>query len=111
LLACVVLWLLATAPFSLPARSAWHTAAIPAAAALLVTAMFLPWQKVCYPTGSDFGRYSGRCLSANGWAMIAGSTAAVLATLLVMATLALRRLGASVVELTVGIGLLVRTFG
>ena len=39
---------------------------------------------------------------------IAGSAAAALATLLIGATFALRRLAASVVELTVGIGLLRR---
>ena len=42
---------------------------------------------------------------------IAGSAAAALATLLIGATFALRRLAASVVELTVGIGLLVATLG
>jgi hypothetical protein len=42
---------------------------------------------------------------------MAGSAAAALATLLIGATFALRRLAASIVELTVGIGLLVATLG
>jgi hypothetical protein len=106
-----VVAVLCTAPVSWPAPSGWRPAAIPAAAALFLTALFLPWQKVCYPSGSDFGRYAGRCLSTNGWVTIAGSTAAVLAILLVVATLALRRLAPPVVELAFGTGLLVATLG
>lgn len=94
-----------------PARPPWHGIAAAAAASVLLAALFLPWQKVCYPTGSDLGPYSGRCLSTNGWVTIEGSAAAALATLLVVATLAQRRPAASAVELTVGIALLVATLG
>lgn len=106
-LALLALALLGTAPVW---RPPWHAVALAAAAAVLLAALFLPWQKVCYPTGSEFGPYSGRCLS-NGWVTIAGSAAAALATMLIGTTFALRRLAASVVELTVGIGLLVATLG
>ncbi|MGH2727555.1 MAG: hypothetical protein ACRDKS_11355, partial [Actinomycetota bacterium] len=94
-LALLPLALLGTAPVSRPTRPPWHAVAVAAGAVVLLAALFLPWQKVCYPTGSDFGPYSGRCLSTNGWVTIAGSAAAALATLLVAATFALRRLAAS----------------
>jgi hypothetical protein len=110
-LALLALALLGTAPVSRPARPPRHAVAVAAAAAVLLAALFLPWQNVCYPTGSDLGPYSGRCLSTNGWVTIAGSAAAALATLLVVATFALRRLAASVVELSVGFALFVATLG
>jgi hypothetical protein len=47
-----------------------------AVVALFLTALFLQWQKSCYPTGSDLGLYAGRCLTTNGWATLSGSTAA-----------------------------------
>jgi hypothetical protein len=109
-LALVALALVGTVPLSRPIRPSRRVVATAGAAALLLTALFLPWQTVCYPSGSDFGRYSGRCLSTNGWVTIAGSAAAALTILLVGATFA-RWLAASVVELTVGIGLLVATLG
>jgi hypothetical protein len=71
------------------------------AAALLVTALFLPWQTVCY----------GRCVSVNGWTTAAGPAAAVLAIALVIVTLAPRRLAVSATALAAGIGLLVATLG
>jgi len=110
-LALLALALLGAAPVSRPARPPWHAVAPAAGAVVLLAALFLPWQKVFDPTDSDLGPYSGRCLSTNGWVTIAGSAAAALATLLVAATFALRRLAASVVELTVGIALFVATLG
>ncbi|HEU0246303.1 MAG TPA: hypothetical protein VFR38_04385 [Gaiellaceae bacterium] len=110
-LALLALALLGTAPVSRPTRPPWHAVAVAAGAAVLLAALFLPWQKVCYPTGSEFEPYSGRCLATNGWVTIAGSAAAALATLLVAATFAPRRLAVSVVELTAGIAILVATLG
>lgn len=110
-LALLALALLGTAPVSRPARPPWHAVGVAAGAVVLLAALFLPWQKVCYPTGSEFGPYSGRCLSTNGWVTIAGSAAAALTTLLVAATFALRRLAVSVVELTAGIAIFVATLG
>ena len=110
-LALLALALLGTAPVSRSVRPRWHAVAVAAGAVVLLAALFLPWQKVCYPTGSDFGPYSGRCLSSNGWVTIAGSAAAALTTLLVAATFALRRLAASTLELTAGIAILVATLG
>jgi hypothetical protein len=110
-LALVAIALRRAAPISPPRRPAWHVLATAAAAAVFLTALFLPWQQVCYPTGSDFGRYAGRCLSTDGWVSIAGSMSAALAILLLVAMLAPRRVGVAVVELAIGIALLVATVG
>jgi hypothetical protein len=54
-LALLGLALLRTAPALQPARPPWHGIAAAAAAALVLAALFLPWQKVCYPAGSGLG--------------------------------------------------------
>jgi hypothetical protein len=93
------------------AQSSWRELAAGAAGALFLAALFLPWQRWCYSTSSDFGPLAGRCISANGWETIVGAAAAVLALALVVALLEPRRLPLSVVELAVGFGLLVATLG
>jgi hypothetical protein len=106
-LALVALALLHGAPVVRPTRPPAHAVAAGAAAGLLLTALFLPWQKVCFPAESGVRQ----CLSTNGWVTIAGSAAGALAILLVVEAVALRRLGVSDVELGVGVGLLVATLG
>jgi hypothetical protein len=86
------------------------TAAL-AVVSLFLTALFLPWQKVCYPTGSDLGPYSGRCLTTNGWATISGSTAGLLSLLVALVLLTPRRFLLSAAELAVGTALFVATLG
>jgi hypothetical protein len=103
--------LIECAQFTRPARPPWLALATGAAAGLVVTSLFLPWQTACYATGSDFGPYSGRCVSTNGWTATAGTAAAVLAIALIVVTLAPWRRAASVVELAAGTGLLVATLG
>ena len=88
-----------------------HATAALAVVALFLTALFLPWLKVCYPTGSDLGPYSGRCLTTNGRATISGSTAALLSLLVVLVLLTPRRFLPSAVELAVGTALFVATLG
>lgn len=88
-----------------------HATAVLAVVALFLTALFLPWQKVCYPTGSDLGPYSGRCLTTNGWVTISGSTAALLSLLVVLVLLTPRRFLPSAAEFAVGTALLVATLG
>jgi hypothetical protein len=68
-----------------------RTAAALAVVALFLTSLFLPWQKSCYPTGSDLGLYAGRCLTTNGWVTLSGSTAATLSLLIALVMLAPRR--------------------
>jgi hypothetical protein len=70
---------------------------------LLVVALFLPWQEVCYERRSEFGAYSGRCLSTNGWTTPLGSVAAIMAIALALA--------ASTLELAAGLALAVATLG
>ena len=103
--------LIDAADISRPARPPRLALATAAAATLVLTSLFLPWQKACYASGSDFGRYSGRCISTNGWTTNVGSAAAVLAILLVIVTLTLRRRAGLVVELAAGTGVLVATLG
>jgi hypothetical protein len=98
-------------PVSRQARFGWQGTAAAAVVALFLMALFLPWQKVCYPTGSDFGPYSGRCLTINGWVTISGSTAALLSLLIALAMLTARRLVVSAGELAVGTALFVATLG
>lgn len=93
------------------ARFGWQATGALATVALFVTALFLPWQQVCYPAGSSLGPYSGRCLATNGWGTISGSTAAILSLLIALAILAPRRFIASSVELAVGTALVVATLG
>jgi hypothetical protein len=88
-----------------------HATAALAVVALFLTAFFLPWQKVCYPTGSDLGPYSGRCLTTSGWVTISGSTAAILSLLVALGMLVPRPFVASAVELSVGTALFVATLG
>jgi hypothetical protein len=80
------------------------------AAALLVTALFLPWQRECFERARGFGSYGGRCISTNGWNGSLGAAAALLAIGLVIVTTVSRRWFPPVV-LAAGIGLLVATFG
>jgi len=109
--ACVALALIEGAQVARSARPSWLALATGGAAGLLITGLFLPWQNACYATGSDFGPYSGRCVSMNGWTTTAGTAAAVLAIVLVIVTLAPRRRTASIVEFAAGTGLLVATVG
>ena len=109
--ALVALAVLDVGHVSRPARPSWQALATSAAAALVVTAIFLPWQEACYGTGSDFGPYSGRCVSTNGWPTLEGSVAGVLAIAVVIVAFAPRRLPVSVTELAAGVGLLVATLG
>jgi hypothetical protein len=88
-----------------------HARAVLGAIALFLTALFLPWQKVCYPTGSGLGPYSGRCPATNGWVTIPGSTAAILSLLIALTIFVPRRYVASAVELAVGTALFVATLG
>jgi hypothetical protein len=88
----------------------WPALATGAAAALLVAGLFLPWQKACYERASDFGPYSGRCGSTNGWTSSVGAAAALLAIGLVIVTLASGR-SLSPTVFAVGVGLLIATFG
>ena len=83
-----------------------------AAGALLVVALFLPWQAVCLPTGHEFAPFAGRCLSVNGWADVTGASAGAMAIVFVAAIVAARRGRArATAELAAGIALLVATFG
>ncbi|HEX6700751.1 MAG TPA: hypothetical protein VF101_08485 [Gaiellaceae bacterium] len=92
-------------------RLSSQAVATAAAAALLVAAFFLPWQKVCYPSSADLGPYAGRCVSTDAWVTIAGSAAAPLAMMVLVMSLGWRRLHTQVVELVAGIALLVATLG
>lgn len=92
-------------------RLGWHTTAALVVVAIFLTALFLPWQKACYPTRSDLGRYSGRCLTTNGWVTLSGSTAAILILLVAVAVRAPRRSRLSLVELALATALFVATLG
>jgi hypothetical protein len=96
---------------SRPRRPPWLAIATGVVVALFVSALFLPWQTVCYPAGSDFGPYSGRCISGNAWTTIEGSAAAVLALALLVVTLAPQRFVVSIPGLAAGVGILVATLG
>jgi hypothetical protein len=109
-LGLVGLSLLGAVPVSRPTRLPRHALATTAAVALLLAALFLPWQRACYRSDGGFGRSLGPCVSTNGWVTITGSVAAVLAILLLVATLA-PRLEVSVVEIAIATALLVATFG
>jgi hypothetical protein len=85
--------------------------AIGAGATLFVTGLFLPWQRACYTPGRGLGPLAGHCVSTNGWTTTVGSAAAVLAIVLVIVTLAPRRLAVSGIELATGLGLLGATLG
>jgi hypothetical protein len=98
-------------PVSGQPRFGWHLTAVAGVVALFVVALFLPWQKVCFPTGSDVGPYAGRCLTTNGWVTILGTTAAMLSLLVAVAMLTARRLVLSAGELAVGTALFVATLG
>jgi hypothetical protein len=91
-------------------RIPWTRLVLSAAALLLVTSFFLPWQAVCYPAEA-LGTPSGLCVSAKGWASEAAAAAALLATALIVG--AVRRLDwlPPRAELAVGIALLVTTLG
>lgn len=111
-LALVVVAFVAASPFRTPARPAWDVVTAAAAGALLLIALFLPWQTACYPAGRDFGPYSGRCVSATGWADMTGSAAGALTIFVVTVTVASRRVrAASAAELAGVLALLVATVG
>jgi len=95
------------------ARVSWRQLAVGAAGALFLAALFLPWQRMCYEADPGFGPLAGRCLSENawGWEGVVGAAAAVLAIVLVVAVLEPGHLPLSVVELSVGFGVLVVTMG
>jgi len=97
--------------FPRPELPPWPALATCGAAALVVAGLFLPWQKACYEDSSDFGPFSGRCVSTSGWTTTVGVAAAVLAIGLVVMTLGARRLPVSVIALAAGIALLVATLG
>jgi hypothetical protein len=110
--ALVALMLIEGAQVSELTRPGWHALATGVGATLFVTGLFLPWQRVvCYGPGRGLGPLAGHCVSTNAWTTTAGSAAAVLALLLVIATLAPRRLAVSGIELAAGLGLLVATLG
>jgi hypothetical protein len=79
------------------------------AATLLVVALFLPWQELCYERNGGAGFFSGSCLSMNGWTTPPGSVAAIMALALVV--LDPRRLATSTLELGTGVALAVATLG
>jgi hypothetical protein len=81
------------------------------AAALLISALFFPWQEICYGRDGEVGLLSGRCLSTNGWTTPPGSVAAILAIALALVVLDPRRLAASRLELGAGLALVVATLG
>jgi hypothetical protein len=79
------------------------------AGALFVASLFLRWQSLCTPHGK-FSGTGDACLVANGW-NVPGSTAAVLACLVVVATLLGRSSPAQTPPFAVGMGLFVATAG
>jgi hypothetical protein len=78
---------------------------------MLVAALFLPWQELCYERDGGVGFFSGRCLSTNGWMTPPGSVAAILAIALALVVLDPRRFAASTLELGVALALVVATLG
>ena len=92
-------------------RLAGYALATGGAATLLVLALFLPWQELCYERDGELGPFSGRCFSTNGWTTPPGSVAALLAVALVLVVLDPRRLAASTLELGAGLALVVATLG
>jgi len=79
----------------------WLVLAIGTVAVLLVSSLFLPWQRSCG---------GGSCLTSNGWSFESGSGAALLAVVLAVAAVA-RYESAILVELAVALGLLTATLG
>jgi len=91
-------------------RPSWFAVATGAAAALLIAALFLPWQQVCF--GRGFGSpLSERCLSTNGWTSPAGSVAALLAIALAAVAFRAKPLAALGVEPAAGLALFIATLG
>jgi hypothetical protein len=93
------------------AQSSWRELAAAAAGVLFLGSLFLPWQRWCYGTSSDFGPIAGRCLSRNGWSITVEAAAGLLAVVLLVAVLEPRRLRLSVVDLAATFGILVVTLG
>lgn len=93
-------------------EASWRQLTTGAAGALLLAALFLPWQRWCYGPGFGFG-LSRRCFTTNAWTTLTLATAAAagLAVALVYAVLQPRRVFLSVVELAIAFGLLVATVG
>jgi hypothetical protein len=85
-----------------PARLAPLDAALVGAAAILVVSLFLPWERLCEPSG-------GRCFSETGWTL-PGTSAAALASFAGIAVI-LRLRSSRTAELTAGTALLVATAG
>jgi hypothetical protein len=89
-----------------------EVAVVFAPAALLLVALFLPWQSSCWPTGdSSVPRiYAGVCSSGDGWSTFPGAIAGAL-VLGLLSLLLLRRSGVPTLRIAVAIGLLVATVG
>jgi hypothetical protein len=90
-------------------RPAWRELGIAATAVVLVSSLFLPWQTECFDKAVDF-EFAGRCVSDDNWGT-SGTTAAVLAVILVLSILVRRTRGVPIVELAAGIALFVATRG
>jgi hypothetical protein len=91
-------------------RIPWTRLVLSAAALLLVTSFFLPWQEACYPAEA-LGTSSGLCVSAKGWVSEAAAGAAILATALIVGALGRLDWLPPRAELAAGIALLVTTLG
>jgi hypothetical protein len=91
-------------------RIPWTSLLLGAAALLLVTSFFLPWQEFCYPPEA-FGPTAGKCVSPSGWVSESASGAALLSIALIAGMLALLQRAPPRAELAAGIALLVTTLG
>ena len=104
------------APAAITVRSRWCVsrrsvlAAVPAA--LLLAALFAPWEKFCYPAHNPHNgvprQLSGACLLQSGWSFSVGPTLGVLAVVL-LAAVALTRVRLPRIELAVAAAVLTAT--
>lgn len=89
-----------------------EVAVVFAPAALLLVAMFLPWQSSCWPTDDPSVPriYAGVCSSGDGWSTFPGTIAGALVLGLLLLLL-LRRSGVPTLRFAGAIGLFLATVG
>lgn len=93
-----------------PTRFAAHLSLT--AAAVLVVALFLPWQRFCSPNGHALGNGLGSCIEATGWASAeAGAVTGVLAIVLILGALLATLRAPTTAEVTLAIATLVAATG
>jgi hypothetical protein len=82
------------------------------AAAVFVVALFLPWQKLCAPSGQTFGAGLGLCVTTTGWAIgDQAAVAGVLALAVLLAAAVASRAVALTLELALAIAILTASAG